>query len=108
MFCFFRRGIVRAVAGGQFTLAVAEIQGTTYMWGQYHSTKEANMYPKPIPDLSGWMDVRAIGCSGKGWMVSADDAVIGACPSPGYGELVGCEVLLLLALYFIFNFFLTS
>ncbi len=83
-----RRGVVRVSAGGQFNLAVAEIPGTTYMWGQYCTTKEANMYPKPIPDLSGWMDVRSIGCSGKGWVVSADDSVIAACPSPCYGELV--------------------
>ena len=57
------------------------------MWGQYTSNKEANMYPKPIADLSGW-DVRAMACSGKGWMVCADDTVIGAIPSPCYGELV--------------------
>ena len=87
-----RRGVVRAVSGGQFTLAVAELAGTTYMWGQYNSSKEANMYPKPIPDLSGWMDVRSIGCSGKGWIVSADDAVIAAVPSPCYGELAMGEM----------------
>ena len=45
------------------------------------------MYPKPIADLSGWM-VRSIGCSGKGWMVAADDSVIGCAPSPCFGELV--------------------
>ncbi len=61
-----RRGVSKVYAGGQFNLATAEVKGTTYMWGQYNSTKEANMYPKPIPDLSGWMDVRSIGCSGKG------------------------------------------
>ncbi len=82
-----RRGVTKVVAGGQFNLATAEVKGTTYMWGQYMSSKEANMYPKPIPDLSGWLDVRSIGCSGKGWVVSADDSVIAACPSPCYGEL---------------------
>ena len=58
------------------------------MWGQYNTSKEANMYPKAIPDLSGWMDVRSIGCSPKGWVVSADDSVIAAIPSPCFGELV--------------------
>ena len=82
-----RRGIRKIVAGGCFNIALSEIPGTCYMWGQYTSNKEANMYPKPIADLSGW-DVRAMACSGKGWMVCADDTVIGAIPSPCYGELV--------------------
>jgi len=81
-----RRGIRKIVAGGCFNIALSEIPGTCYMWGQYTSNKEANMYPKPIADLSGW-DVRAMACSGKGWMVCADDTVIGAIPSPCYGEL---------------------
>lgn len=81
-----RRGIRKVCAGGQFNLALSEIPGTCYMWGQYTTNKEANMYPKPIGDLSGWA-VRAIACSGKGWMVAADDSVIGCAPSPCYGEL---------------------
>jgi len=81
-----RRGIRKVMAGGQFNIALSEIPGTCYMWGQYTSAKEANMYPKPIGDLSGWA-VRAIGCSGKGWMVAADDSVIGCGPSPCFGEL---------------------
>ena len=85
-----RRGIRKIVAGGCFNIALSEIPGTCYMWGQYTSNKEANMYPKPIADLSGW-DVRAMACSGKGWMVCADDTVIGAIPSPCYGELVSFE-----------------
>ena len=48
------------------------------------------MYPKPIADLSGWM-VRSVGCSGKGWMVAADDSVIGCAPSPCFGELVSLK-----------------
>ena len=82
-----RRGIKKIVAGGQFNLALSECPGTCYMWGQYTSSKEANMYPKPISDLSGWQ-IRSVGCSGKGWMVAADDSVIGCAPSPCFGELV--------------------
>jgi alpha-tubulin suppressor-like RCC1 family protein len=82
-----RRGIKKVVAGGQFSLAISECPGTCYMWGQYTSSKEANMYPKPIMDLSGW-NIRSIGCSAKGWMIAADDSVIGCAGSPCFGELV--------------------
>ena len=68
-------------------MAISEIPGTVYMWGQYNSSKEANMYPKPIADLSGW-NVRSLACGTKGWMLAADESVIGCCPSPGFGELV--------------------
>ena len=71
-------------------MAMSEYPGTCYMWGQYTSSKEANMYPKPIGDLSGWM-IRSIGCSGKGWMVAADDSVIGCAASPCFGELVSLK-----------------
>jgi len=86
-----RRGIKQVVAGGQFNLALSEIPGTCYMWGQYNTSKEANMYPKPITDLSGWQ-IRSIACSSKGWMVAADDSVIGCVPSPGYGELASGDM----------------
>jgi len=81
-----RRGIRKIVCGGNFNLATSEIPGTVYMWGQYNSTKEANMYPKPIADLSGW-NVRSIACGTKGWMIAADESVIGCSPSPCFGEL---------------------
>jgi len=86
-----RRGIKKIVAGGQFNLAISECPGTVYMWGQYTTSKEANMYPKPISDLSGW-NIRSIGCSGKGWMVAADDSVIGCAPSPCFGELASGDM----------------
>lgn len=88
-----RRGIRQIVAGGQFNLAMSEVPGTVYMWGQYTTAKEANMYPKPIADLSGWT-VRSIACGTKGWQIAADDSVIGCSPSPCYGELVSrqCHV----------------
>lgn len=81
-----RRGIRKVVSGGQFNLAISEIPGTVYMWGQYTTSTEANMYPKPVTDLSGWT-VRAIACGTKGWMVAAEDSVIGCSRSPCFGEL---------------------
>jgi len=81
-----RKGIKNVVAGGQFNLAVAEHPGTCYMWGAYNTSKEANMFPKPVQDLYGW-NIRSIACNTKGWMVAADDTVIGMAPSPCYGEL---------------------
>merc|ERR1711884_604063 len=81
-----RRGIRQVMAGGKFNIAISEIPGTVYMWGQYTGAKEANMYPKPIADLSGWI-VRSMGCGTKGWMIAADESVIGCAPSPCFGEL---------------------
>jgi len=85
-----RRGICKVMAGGQFNIAISEIPGNVYMWGQYVGSKEANMYPKPIQDLSGW-DIRDMSCSGKGWLVAADKSVIGLVPSPACGELANGE-----------------
>ena len=50
--------------GGAFNLAMSEIKGMVQMWGIYQPNKEANMYPKPVHDLSGW-NVRAIACNSK-------------------------------------------
>lgn len=86
-----RRGISKVVAGGQFNVAVSECPGLCYMWGQYNRTKEANMYPKPIMDLSGWA-IRSIGCCSKGWMIAADDSVIGCSGAPCYGEMATGEL----------------
>ena len=43
---------------------MSEIKGMVQMWGIYMPNKEANMYPKPVQDLSGW-DVRSIACNSK-------------------------------------------
>jgi len=80
------RGIRDVVCGSAFNLAMSEIKGMVQMWGIYAANKEANMYPKPVQDLSGW-DVRSIACNTKGWLAAADDAVIGCMPSPCVGEL---------------------
>jgi alpha-tubulin suppressor-like RCC1 family protein len=80
------RGIRDVACGNAFNLAMSEIKGMVQMWGIYQPNKEANMYPKPVQDLSGW-DVRSISCNSKGWLAAADDAVIGCMGSPCTGEL---------------------
>lgn len=57
------------------------------MFGQNKRTGEANMYPKPIQDLTGW-NVRSVGVGNTSIVVAADDSVIAWGPSPTSGELV--------------------
>jgi len=80
------RGLKDVVCGAAFNLGVSEIPGMVNMWGIYTTSKEANMYPKPVQDLSGW-NVRSIACNTKGWTVACDDSVIACQPSPCFGEL---------------------
>jgi len=80
------RGIREVFCGGAFNLAMSEIKGMVQMWGIYQPNKEANMYPKPVQDLSGW-NVRSLACNSKGWITAADDSVIGCMGSPCVGEL---------------------
>jgi alpha-tubulin suppressor-like RCC1 family protein len=80
------RGVKDVVCGAAFNMGISEIPGMVNMWGIYTTSKEANMYPKPVQDLSGW-SVRSIACSTKGWTVACDDSVIACQPSPCYGEL---------------------
>ena len=58
------RGLRDIVCGASFNLGLSEIPGMVNMWGIYTPQKEANMYPKPIQDLSGW-NVRSIACNTK-------------------------------------------
>ena len=58
------RGVRDVVCGASFTLGLCEIPKMVNMWGIYTPAKEANMYPKPIADLSGW-DTRSIACNTK-------------------------------------------
>ena len=61
--------------------------GAVYMWGQYKpGMKEANMYPRTVPDLTGW-NIRHMACNQSGWVVCADDDVIASIPSPANGAL---------------------
>ena len=52
------------VCGASFSLGICEIPGMVNMWGIYTPAKEANMYPKPISDLSGW-NTRSVACNTK-------------------------------------------
>ena len=52
------------VCGQAFTLGLCEIANMVNMWGIYAPNKEANMYPKPVMDLSGW-NTRSIACNTK-------------------------------------------
>ena len=58
------RGLKDVICGASFNLGISEIPGMVNMWGIYTPAKEANMYPKPIQDLSGW-NVRSIACNTK-------------------------------------------
>lgn len=79
------RGIKSIFCGSAFSIAI-NVHGTALMFGQTKRTGEANMYPKPIPDLSGW-EIRCIGCSNTSVVVAADESVIAWGASPTFGEL---------------------
>lgn len=79
------RGIKLIFCGSTFTFAVNDI-GQTFLFGQTKKTGEANMYPKPLHDLSGW-NVRSIGCANSSVVVAADDSTIVWGTSPCFGEL---------------------
>jgi len=42
------RGVREVICGSAFNLGISEIPGMVNMWGIYTTSKEANMYPKPI------------------------------------------------------------
>lgn len=46
------RGVRNVYCGATFSLAINDI-GVLYLFGQNKKTGEANMYPKPVQDLSG-------------------------------------------------------
>lgn len=79
------RGVKSVHCGSSFSLAINEL-GAVYLFGQTKRTGEANMYPKPIQDLTGW-SVRSVGCGFTSIVMAADDSVIAWGPSPTYGEL---------------------
>lgn len=79
------RGVRSVYCGSAFSLAVNDL-GVVMMFGQNKKTGEANMYPKPVHDLSGWT-VTDIGVSQTSIMISADDSLIAWGASPTYGEL---------------------
>ncbi|XP_026463630.1 protein RCC2 homolog [Ctenocephalides felis] len=79
------RGVRSVYCGGQYSLAINDL-GQLFLFGQNKKTGEANMYPKPVQDLSGW-NITAIGTSNTSIMISADDTLIAWGASPTYGEL---------------------
>lgn len=80
------RGVKAVFCGSTFSFVI-NVHGTVLLMGQTKRTGEANMYPKPVQDFSGW-DIRCIACSNTSVMVAADESVIGWGASPTYGELV--------------------
>ena len=80
------RGVRSVFCGATYSLAINEI-GVLYLFGQNKKTGEANMYPKPVQDLSGW-HITAVGCSNTSIVISADDTLIAWGASPTFGELV--------------------
>lgn len=79
------RGVRSVHCGGTYSLAVNELGGL-FMFGQTKRTGEANMYPKPVQDLSGW-NIRSIGTSNTSIVIAADDSLVAWGVSPTYGEL---------------------
>lgn len=79
------RNVKSVHCGNSYSLGISS-QGNVYMFGQSKRTGEANMYPKPIQDLSGW-NIRSVGCSFTSIVVAADDSVISWGSSPTSGEL---------------------
>ncbi|XP_046424109.1 protein RCC2 homolog isoform X1 [Neodiprion virginianus] len=79
------RGIKSIHCGSTYSIAI-NVHGSALMFGQTKRTGEANMYPKPIQDLSGW-EIRCVGCSQTSVVVAADESVIAWGASPTFGEL---------------------
>ncbi|KAJ8687635.1 hypothetical protein QAD02_023429 [Eretmocerus hayati] len=79
------RGVKAVFCGSTYSLAV-NVHGSMLLFGQSKRTGEANMYPKPIQDLSGW-DIRCVAVSNTSVVVAADESVIAWGCSPTYGEL---------------------
>ncbi|XP_039763322.1 protein RCC2 homolog [Pararge aegeria] len=79
------RGVRSVHCGATYSLAVNEL-GALFMFGQTKRTGEANMYPKPVQDLTGW-NIRSVGTSNTSIVIAADDSLIAWGVSPTYGEL---------------------
>ncbi|XP_059055129.1 protein RCC2 homolog [Achroia grisella] len=84
------RGVRSVHCGATYSLAVNE-NGALFMFGQTKRTGEANMYPKPVQDLSGW-NIRSVGTSNTSVVLEADDSLIAWGVSPTYGELGTGEI----------------
>ncbi|KAL1465040.1 hypothetical protein WDU94_004635 [Cyamophila willieti] len=79
------RGVKAIFCGSTYTFAINDL-GQTFFFGVTKKTGEANMYPKPFHDLSGW-NVRSIGCAQTSTIVAADETIIVWGGAPCFGEL---------------------
>ncbi|XP_053624419.1 protein RCC2 [Plodia interpunctella] len=84
------RGVRSVHCGATYSLAINEL-GALFMFGQTKRTGEANMYPKPVQDLTGW-NIRSVGTSCTSIVIAADDSLIAWGVSPTYGELGTGEI----------------
>ncbi|KAL0902086.1 hypothetical protein ABMA27_000039 [Loxostege sticticalis] len=84
------RGVRSVHCGATYSLAVNE-NGALFLFGQTKRTGEANMYPKPVQDLTGW-NIRSVGTSNTSIVIAADDTLIAWGVSPTYGELGTGEI----------------
>ena len=96
------RGVKAVFCGSTFSL-VLNVHGSMLLFGQSKRTGEANMYPKPIQDLSGW-DIRCVACSQTSVVLAADETVIAWGCSPTFGELVSAFHQYVLLEYVIFHY----
>lgn len=79
------RGVRSVHCGSTYSLAVTDF-GVLFMFGQTKRTGEANMYPKPVQDLTGW-DIHHVAAGNTSIITAADETVIAWGASPTYGEL---------------------
>lgn len=69
-------GVTRVWCGAEFTIVDTIRDKAKLMFGQFKKSGEVNMYPKFMDDLMGWR-VRDVACGILGFMICADDSVIG-------------------------------
>jgi alpha-tubulin suppressor-like RCC1 family protein len=79
------KGVRSIHCGSTYSLAVTDF-GALFMFGQSKRSGEANMYPKPIQDLSGW-SITHVAAGNTSIIVSADESVISWGSAPTFGEL---------------------
>ncbi|EAT33913.1 AAEL013820-PA [Aedes aegypti] len=86
-----KRKVLRVFCGTAFSVAITDV-GCVHLFGRNRVNADANMYPKPVQDLTGWK-VTSIGAGYSSILISADDSLIAWGASPTYGELgLGDEV----------------
>lgn len=79
------RGVCSVTCGSTFSLAITDLGGL-FLFGQTKRTGEANMYPKPVHDLTGW-NIHHVAAGFTSIIIAADDSVISWGGAPTYGEL---------------------